>query len=240
MKRIFAILLCLLLTCFIFTACESSGKAMEVPDSYITTYIEKKCYEEYEDFSRMNISSEHSYDSETHIDTVLVTLVEEGYYGSRSRQLELKYQYDKSSDLWNLFYTSGWPYVNDCIITLNDSVLGEYDFDAGDYTNFDGTFHLNILSFSLTSIKVDCSANGPCTYQRWGSKSENISMESSGTYELYHLFGEGYFIIDMVPPDGWYAHDNMSYINKDCIEVDVYIDIDEGIHITVYDSIFHD
>lgn len=239
MKR-FLMILSLLLVCFIFAACGSSGKSIEVPDSYISSYIKQKCNEKYEDYSRMNISTEHNYDSEAHIDTVLVTLTEDGYYGSRSRQLELKYQYNKSSDLWSLFAEDEWPslYSENCIITLYDSVIGEYIFDDEKYTNqtnFKGDFNLKILSFDSTSITVELTADGP-TYDRWYSKTDNIHMEGSGTGEFgYYNCAVG-IVISMTPPDGWYVKNNN--LDKEYFEVGVVIDIDDGVNLIIYDNIY--
>lgn len=194
----------LILICLICTACgSSSGK---VPDSYIIKYLQD------EELSDMSFSSKHHYDSKSHIDTVSVTLTKEGLYGSYGSYVELKYQYDRSSDLWTLFDASEFE---DATYSFNKNLIGYWD--CGEYDS--EKICLNITAVDSESITLDGTA--VLTQFRPFYGNFDVPMSASGTYSLENAT---YIYINMDVPEEY-----RQICNRDYYEVGVRFDIDKGI-----------
>lgn len=210
--RMLFFLLSLMVLCSACTAC--GGLTRKVPDSYISTYITNKCEEEDEDASELIFSTQHNYDSKAHIDTVLVTLTDEGYYGTYSFQIELKYQYDRSSDLWLLFAESEWE--DEYTYTFNDNILGEWHFD--EYEDI----RLNITDISSTTVTAECTIVSDTFEPFYGTFT--ALMEEEGMYEL----NKDRFTIDVTVPEGFYCQDHFGQ-HLDTAELRVVLGIDAGV-----------
>lgn len=215
--------------CFVCSACGGSGG--RVPDSYITQYFMDKFGEYYSQwYSNWNYSTEHSYDTSAHVDTVMISLFREAEYGTCSFQIELKYQYDRSSDLWSLFAESKWPEEEERTYVYNDNILGEYDFAHDTHAWTAGkdprAIHLNVTSVDQTAVTIECSVDYERSYKTspepgtWWDVDFDFTLEDSGSYE----YCNGIYDCIKIPlsvPDGYTPEENY---------VIVYANIDSGIY----------
>ena len=215
MKRMIAFLLAALMLLSL-CACGGGGG---VPDSYISTYIANKCYEEDMDASEWDFSTKHNYDAKSHIDTVLVTLTDEGYYGTRSFQIELKYQYNRSSDLWSLFAESEWEDEYAYTYTFNDNILGEWNID-----DYGDNIQVTITDIDSTNVTAKCTVSTDVSVL-WVGKF-NVNMEGSGVYEIED---GGRFKIKTDVPDGYGWQPRIMWECYDYAEVDVSLGINAGV-----------
>lgn len=214
MKKTLVMLLTLIMVLSL-CACGSSGGGRKVPDAYIIERLENH---HGIDLSDVEFTAKHDYDAKAHIDTVLVTLTHEGYYGSRTLQRELKFQYDKSSDLWTLFAeeyrTIDWKYK------FNNNILGEWNFQEEDWPDDD--IWINITEVDSANITAEWSI---AAYRYKSGKPEPLILEDTGTYEFNGEAGKLLIEIDL--PTGYVMAGN--WWEHDYITLNVSIDVDHGV-----------
>ena len=234
------LLLAFAMVCSLFTACGSPDK--KVPDSYLVSYLTRRCEEEGEEASDLTFSAKHDYDPSSHIDTVLVTMSEKGHYGTRSFRLEVKYQYNRSSDLWSLFAESEWP--DEYVYTFNNNILGEYDFyvDGDRYTNYYGDVTVNIKSVDSDGIKAEYSVDGDAYYNDYrGYEYETrVSADGRDAYEFIMPYWRQCGVnIPISAPDGWHGFDHYTDYNHDYFSIHLVFDVNEGVRLDYVDSIIY-
>lgn len=175
MKRRLCILL-LLFTAIILTAC--GNKVKEVPESEIQDVVDDYFYENtMVGYIAHDYSAIHNWDSETKTDTVQIKAITEYEYGYLVAECECKYQYDRSSDLWNLKRIGHWSEyvdysekwneqtltgaINDCTYSIdvhhidleNKEVL--WDIDVEGYAYVNGTEYSTNFEGTETSVIED-------------------------------------------------------------------------------------
>lgn len=124
MKRIAYIVIIMAMALILF-AC---GGQTKVPDSLIELEIETEIrdylYENDKDDFRYSYTVDHKSDSSMHTDTLTVCLKIEGDYGYYQTYNSFTYQYDRSSDLWNLKQKGDW--TEEEVVIDAEKYVGEF------------------------------------------------------------------------------------------------------------------
>lgn len=176
MKKNLRLVLVLFVTIF-FTACGNASK--EVPEDeimdHVETYYENNTMAGY--LSR-EYDAVHSWNAETKTDTVQLKVITEYEYGFLIAECEQKYQYDRSSGLWNLKNSSQWAEYADYGDKLDGAVFSGTD----EFGNINYTVNIESVDFETGEIIWNYDLKG--TSSGYYSQIQ-IAKTVSGTLEMH-------------------------------------------------------
>ena len=200
MKRFVKILL-MTLVLMLGTSCSSIPET--VPDSLLEVKIQE-CKEVYgfDDCDNWSIDKEHNPDKDSHIDTINIRMTAEYPFGDYVIQIsDLVYQYDKSSDNWQLISKGKmrdtdvkWNIEGLCNFTYSDD--GAYD--PVDYYNSrpDKTKSMRAWDFNMSDF--DPSDNTIFVSGGLDTFGKNFAWTRQMVYTPYQGYYQG-FIADRNP-----------------------------------------
>lgn len=159
------------------------GGAKQLPDVYID--LEVTDFITIHDIYRpYTYESDHSYDSETHMDTVNITLRVEYDYGDEVYSGKCIYLYDRTSDTWKCIdsFLGNW-------IKGEDQYIERYieksyrNTDLPFTGRYNGLYDITIKKVDFKNAKVSCSY-----YIKAQSTSifsdETITASGEGTFDI--------------------------------------------------------
>ena len=179
----------------------------EVPESIIYEYFSNELIE------NVRIADiKHNYNSDTHIDTIIVTTKEEYEYGSVDSIYYLEYQYYSSDDLWELLSDDNTKEVHWNEKKLEKLWTGE---------NKDFSWQVHISDFDFVNKKVTLSYNIRYlsrSYYNYGEVESTVNAQNI-TCDLYDI--PSYIITSKADNNGKVREITIEYDLKKGIE-DVY------------------
>ena len=198
MKRFVKILL-MTLVLMLGTSCSSIPET--VPDSLLEVKIQE-CKEVYgfDDCDNWSIDKEHNPDKDSHIDTINIRMTAEYPFGDYVIQIsDLVYQYDKSSDNWQLISKGKmsdtdviWNIKELCDIKYSDKHAYWPEPDLyGEMNETDRAWDFNMSDFDPSDNTIFVSG-GLDTF------GKNFSWTRQMVYTPYQGYYQG-FIADRNP-----------------------------------------
>lgn len=177
----------LILLSVLLTAC--SGGDKKVPEAEIEYVVEDYLYVNALDgYVGADFEATHSWDAEAKIDSVQLEVVTEYAYGYVIAECECVFQYDKSSDMWNVKRMSQWSERVDYGDKFEGVVFSGTDEDIT------YTVEIESIDFATGEIAWNYQVYGmPDGYYPWvefvGSESTNISMHNDDAYTITTVGG---------------------------------------------------
>ena len=171
MKKAIVLLMC---TIIVFSTCSCSAGSKQLPESFIKFEIED--YIALEDIENYyTYETKHSYDSDSNLDTVDITITVQHDYADEIITGNCVYYYDKASDIWERARTTKWnePIINFVDNKLEKKYSGEFPYNSG-------TYEITIHDINFESSTVNCSYNAICSLS-WG---RSLVVEGKDTFEL--------------------------------------------------------
>lgn len=230
MKKLFSLLSVLCILCTFPLSLTSCSGEKGVPDNLAIESVRqnKHLSGRYPE----TVSVIHNkYDDESYLDYVTIVSKSEGKYGYYVTTCDAIFQYDRTTDLWELF---GYDYIYEGSYevwtypeyTLNDNLVGSYDVSS----ELDKIYrcHIEVLEVTEQTIKLsyDVSAS---TYDSW----TNLHIEKSGTATLENGNLSGYFNngettidIPIELPAGYYG---VGGVDDKYIELNLVVNLTNGI-----------
>ena len=229
MKKALSIILVICMLLAFSLTLMSCSRETGVPDDYAISSVRENKY-----LSRgypETVSVIHNkYDEESHLDYVTIVSKSEGKYGYYTTTCDAIFQYNRASDLWDLW---GYEYIYEGSyevwtypkFTLNNNLKGNYDVE-GDY-GFDRC-HIEILNVTEQSIKLSYDVSAT-TYSSWTS----LRIEKSGTETIENGNLSSYFKngvttirIPIELPEGYYGTGG---VDDRYIDLVLEVDLSKGI-----------
>ena len=185
MKKKITLLICLLCTLLIFSACSKESRG--VPESVFLQEFGSLI----ESYTSYKIT--HDVDTAAHIDHMHLELIYEGPYGTRTVTSTYMYQYDRASDLWTFLDSESGTVTR----VFNERAYINASPMTGTYEALRGEMD---CSYSITFHEIDMEAMTATIYYEiffnnfhlpYISNYETVAIQDNGDF-YGHSFEIGY------------------------------------------------